>query len=134
MEHATFSVGNEGRQVFWNAEYFEPVLFLFTAIALAIMAYGFYRRWRMWKALGKPETEDRFANRNERLKYLFRNAILQMNTFKEPYPGVMHGLIFFGFFVLIWGAAFDATQFHITEPLGWAFLRITFSLLLSLIM
>ena len=26
-----------GRQVFWNAEYFEPVLFFFTAIALALL-------------------------------------------------------------------------------------------------
>ena len=47
MEHVVFSVGNEGRQVFWNAEYFEPVLFFFTAIALVIFAYGIYRRWRM---------------------------------------------------------------------------------------
>ncbi len=134
MEHATFSVGNEGRQVFWNAEYFEPVLFFFTAIALAIMAYGFYRRWRMWKAMGKPEPENRFANRNERLKYLLKNVVLQANTSKEIYPGIMHGLIFFGFFVLIWGAAFDATEFHITEPLGWAFLRGNFYLVFSLIM
>ena len=46
----------------------------------------------------------------------------------------MHGLIFFGFVVLIFGAAFDATEFHITEPLGWAFLRGTFYLVFSLLM
>jgi hypothetical protein len=52
MEHVAFSVGNEGRQVFWNAEYFEPILFFFTAIALVIFAYGVYRRWQLWVALG----------------------------------------------------------------------------------
>ena len=46
----------------------------------------------------------------------------------------MHGLIFFGFLVLIFGAAFDATEFHITEPLGWAFLRGTFYLVFSFLM
>ena len=129
MEHNTLSVGNEGREIFWNAEYFEPFLFFFTAIALVIMAYGFYRRWLMWKALGKPETENRFANRSERIKYLFRNLVLQENTFKDRYAGIMHGLIFFGFFVLIWGAFFDASEFHITGPLfDWHFLRGNFYL------
>ena len=27
----------------------------FTALALAIFAYGLYRRWQLWVALGKPE-------------------------------------------------------------------------------
>jgi uncharacterized protein (DUF486 family) len=36
----------------------------------------------------------------------------------------MHGLIFFGFFVLLFGAIFDAGEFHITEPFfDWSFLR-----------
>ena len=36
--------------------------------------------------------------------------------------------------MLIWGAAFDATEFHITEPLGWAFLRGNFYLVFSFLM
>ncbi|MBA4423060.1 MAG: iron-sulfur-binding reductase [Syntrophus sp. (in: bacteria)] len=132
MEHIPFSVGNEGRQVFWNAETFEPFLFTFTAVALLIFAYGVYRRWRLWAALGKPETPlDRLP---ERIKALLINGFLQVKTFREPYPGIMHGLIFFGFFVLIFGAAFDATEFHIAEPLGWVFLRGTFYLVFSFLM
>ncbi|MBN1383180.1 MAG: (Fe-S)-binding protein [Deltaproteobacteria bacterium] len=132
MEHTTFSVGNEGRQVFWNAEYFELILFLFTAVALVIFAYGVYRRWQMWKAMGKPEI--RTDNMGERIKILLRDGLLQLKTFKDIYPGIMHAFIFFGFFVLIFGAAFDATEFHITEPLGWAFLRGNFYLVFSLLM
>ncbi|MFZ4437160.1 MAG: heterodisulfide reductase-related iron-sulfur binding cluster [Syntrophales bacterium] len=132
MEHSPFTVGNEGRQVFWNAEFFEPFLFLFTAVALAIFAYGVYRRWQLWVAIGKPE--QRMDHLRERVQSLFVNGLLQWKTFQEPYPGIMHGLIFFGFFVLIFGAAFDATEFHIAEPLGWAFLRGTVYIVFSFLM
>ncbi len=118
-------IGSEGREIFWNANWndihFEPFLFLFTAVALGIFGYGLYRRYQMWKAMGKPEM--RMDNMGERIKLLLKNALLQVKTSADAYPGIMHGLIFFGFFVLIFGAAFDATEFHITEPLGVAFLR-----------
>ncbi len=125
--------GNEGREVFWNAHSFEPLLFLFTAISMAIFAYGVYKRWQLWKAMGKDEI--RWDLLPERLKSLFMNGFLQLKTWKDAYPGLMHGLIFFGFFVLIFGAAFDAGEFHITEPLfGWAFLRGQFYLNFSFLM
>jgi Fe-S oxidoreductase/nitrate reductase gamma subunit len=62
------------------------------------------------------------------------NGLIQWKTFRDPYPGIMHGLIFFGFLVLIFGAAFDATEFHIAEPLGLPFLRGTFYLVFSFLM
>jgi Fe-S oxidoreductase/nitrate reductase gamma subunit len=118
-------IGNEGRQVFWNAESFELLLFLFTAIAMAIFTYGVYRRWKLWKAMGKEEI--RWDELPARIKALIMNGFLQIKTWKDAYPGIMHGLIFFGFFVLMFGAAFDAGEFHITEPLiSWAFLRCNF--------
>ena len=126
-------IGNEGRQVFWNAESFELLLFAFTAVALAIFAYGVYRRWKLWKAMGKEEI--RWDQLPLRLKSLFVNGFLQIKTWKDAYPGIMHGLIFFGFFVLIFGAAFDAGEFHITEPLfNWAFLRGDFYMGFSFLM
>jgi hypothetical protein len=135
MEHniSPIGIGNEGREVFWNAHSFEPLLFLFTAIAMAIFAYGVYRRWKLWKAIGKDEIRwDQFPLR---IKSLIMNGLLQVKTWKDAYPGIMHGLIFFGFFVLIFGAAFDAGEFHITEPLfNWAFLRGSFYLNFSFLM
>jgi Fe-S oxidoreductase/nitrate reductase gamma subunit len=134
MEHTTtFSVGNEGREVFWNAQHFEPILFLLTAVALAIFAYGVYRRWQMWKALGKSEI--RWDSIGQRIKLLLKDGLLQVKTWRDPYPGIMHGLIFFGFFVLLFGAIFDAGEFHITEPLfNWSFLRGNFYLGFSFLM
>ncbi len=82
------------------------ILFALTAVAMAIMAYGIYRRWLMWKAMGKPEM--RLDNMKERVKTVLQEIFLQKKVLKDPYPGIMHALIFFGFFVLIFGAAFDA--------------------------
>jgi len=132
MERVAFSVGNEGREVFWNAEHFEAILFIFAAVALIIFAYGIYKRWQMWKAIGRPEM--RWDNVQERLKRLLFDGLFQIRTFRELYPGIMHGLIFFGFLVLIFGAFLDATEFHIAEPLGVAFLRGKAYLIFSLIM
>ena len=134
MEHTTtFSIGNEGREVFWNAQSFELILFAFTAVAMAIFAYGVYRRWQMWKALGKSEI--RWDNIGQRIKLLLKDGLLQVKTWRDPYPGIMHGLIFFGFFVLLFGAIFDAGEFHITEPLfNWSFLRGNFYLGFSFLM
>jgi Fe-S oxidoreductase/nitrate reductase gamma subunit len=132
MESSKFYIGNEGREVFWNAESYEGLLFAFTAVALAIFGYGVYRRWQMWTALGKMEARN--DNMGERIRLLFVNGFLQIKTFKDIYPGIMHGLIFFGFFVLIFGAAFDATEFHIAEPLGVPFLTGKFYLLFSFLM
>jgi Fe-S oxidoreductase/nitrate reductase gamma subunit len=129
MEHNISPIGplNQGREVFWNAHSFEPLLFLFTAIAMAIFAYGVYHRWQLWKAMGKDEI--RWDQLPLRIKSLIMNGFFQVKTWKDVYPGIMHGLIFFGFFVLIFGAAFDAGEFHVTEPLfGWAFNRGSFYL------
>ncbi|HOJ51938.1 MAG TPA: heterodisulfide reductase-related iron-sulfur binding cluster [Syntrophales bacterium] len=134
MELSHFSVGHEGREVFWNAEHFEPFLFLFTFIALVIFAYGLYRRWLMWSAIGKAEPEDRTDNWKIRLKNLLVNGLLQKKVLEDAYPGIMHALIFFGFLLLFFGAAFDASEFHVAEPLGFAFLTGKFYLFFSFLM
>ncbi len=125
-----FGPGYEGREVFWNAHSYEAVLFFFTAIALVIFAYGIYRRWRMWKALGLPE--NRTDKAGERIKSLLVNGLLQARTFRESYAGIFHGLIFFGFIILIFGAAIDATQFHFGLPFFHGSFYLWFSLVMEI--
>ncbi|MCX7982850.1 MAG: heterodisulfide reductase-related iron-sulfur binding cluster [Syntrophales bacterium] len=134
MELSHFKIGHEGREVFWNAEHFEPFLFFFTFIALVIFAYGLYRRWLIWSAIGKAEPEDRKSNWKVRLKNLVIDGLLQRKVLQDRYPGIMHALIFFGFLLLFFGAAFDATEFHVAEPLGFAFLTGKFYLFFSFLM
>ncbi|MCK9230323.1 MAG: heterodisulfide reductase-related iron-sulfur binding cluster [Syntrophales bacterium] len=125
-----YYVGHEGREVFWNAQAFEIPLFLFTAVALAIFAYGIYRRWRMWKAMGLPET--RTDRTGERITSLIVNGLFQARTFKESYAGIFHALIFFGFLVLMLGAAVDASQFHFGLPFFHGPFYLWFSLLMEI--
>lgn len=135
MKVHEFGIGMEGREVFWNIPLpaFEILLFALTFVALAIFGYGIYRRWQMWKAMGKPEM--RLDDMGRRVKTLLIEFFLQRKVLKDPYPGIMHALIFFGFFVLIFGAAFDAGQHHITEPLfGWTFLKGNFYLVFSFLL
>ncbi len=128
-----FSIGNEGRQVYWNAESFGILFYPLAALAMAIFAYGVYRRWRLWTALGKSEKRD--DRIGERIKLLLANGLLQVKTFRDAYPGVMHGLIFFGFVVLSIGTALIAKETYITGPLlGWTFLRGWFYLFFSFMM
>jgi Fe-S oxidoreductase/nitrate reductase gamma subunit len=110
MENMIFGPGNEGREVFWNARNFQIPLDVLALVAIAILAFGLYKRRQMWTAMGKPEL--RTDNMGERIKLLLKNGILQISVWRDFYPGLIHGLIFFAFFVLIWGAAFDAFQFY----------------------
>ena len=133
MERVAFSIGNEGRQVYWNAESYGLIFYPLAAIAMAIFAYGIYRRWQLWVALGRPEL--RLDNLGQRLRLLLVNGLLQVKTFRDPYPGIMHGLIFFGFVVLFIGTALIAKETYFTGPLlGWVFLRWIFYLVFSFLM
>jgi Fe-S oxidoreductase/nitrate reductase gamma subunit len=133
MERVVFSIGNEGRQVYWNAESYGVLFYPLAAVAMAIFAYGIYRRWQLWVALGKPEL--RLDNLGQRLRLLLINGFLQVKTFRDPYPGIMHGMIFFGFVVLFIGTALIAKETYVTGPLmGWVFLRGTFYLVFSFLM
>lgn len=68
--------------------------FLLIICTLGILAYGTWRRVRLWR-LGK--SIDRSDNPNERWLSLIRFGIAQTKILKENYPGVMHLLIFWGF-------------------------------------
>ena len=94
MEHSPFTVGNEGRQVFWNADYFEPFLFSLPRSPSPSSPTASTGGGR-WVALGKPER--RMDHLRERIRSLLVNGLVQWKTFRDPYPGVMHGLIFSGF-------------------------------------
>jgi len=69
-----------------------------------------------------------------RIKNLLINGLLQKKVLEDLFPGIMHALIFFGFLVLFFGAAFDATEFHVMEEIGLPFLTGKFYLCFSFLM
>ena len=120
------------REFFWNVGQVRVAVYLLSLIPLAFIVRGLYRRLQLWK---EGEKENRTAHIGTRLLSLLQNGLLQKRLFKEPFPGVMHGLIFFGFLVLFIGTALIALQEDVTLPLfQWEYLKGHFYLYYSLIL
>lgn len=83
----------ETREIYWNITG-GALLYLFLAVAGAVFAYGVYRRYRLWR-LGAAEA--RFDRIPERLAGLLAEVFGQRRQLRQPYPGAMHALIFYGF-------------------------------------
>ena len=88
------------REIFWNIASDIPsmrmMMYALMVGAFAIMFYGFYKRYQVWK-LGAPENRmDHFALR---LKNFFTYGIAQKKVLREFYPGFMHAAILWGFII-----------------------------------
>lgn len=84
------------REIYWNITGIGWMYALLIP-ALAVFAYGIYRRYRLWR-LGRPE--DRLAPVAERLRSLLVYAFGQARLLNRLYAGLFHSLLFFGFVVL----------------------------------
>jgi Fe-S oxidoreductase len=74
-------------------------LICFVAIA-AVFAFGLYRHYQLLLMGGK---ENRFDQIPARFKTALTEIFAQMRIIKEPYPGIMHLLIFWGTALFIIG-------------------------------
>jgi Fe-S oxidoreductase len=74
-------------------------LICFVAIA-GVFAFGLFRHYQLLRMGGK---ENRFDQIPARLKTAFIEVFAQMRIIKEPYPGIMHLLIFWGTALFIIG-------------------------------
>ena len=113
------------REIFWNIQFGE-ILYLLAAIAVGILVYALYRRYKLWR-LGKPD--NKFDHLGMRLWAFIVAGIVDgifhrkffgvanglghrnLSTMdfqpKELYPGSMHFLIFIGCIVFLLGAFLD---------------------------
>jgi len=129
------------REIFWNIQFGE-ILYVLAAIAVGILVYALYHRYKLWR-LGKPD--NRFDHLGKRLwafivagvvdgifhrKFFgvadglgHRNLSIRDFLPKELYPGLMHFLILIGCIVFLLGAFLDFIShyfFHFME--GWFYL------------
>ena len=65
-----------------------------------VFVYGLYRHYRLWR---RGKAEPRFDHVVLRLKELLVYAFLQRRLLNNPFAGLFHTLIFFGFTVLFIG-------------------------------
>jgi Fe-S oxidoreductase/nitrate reductase gamma subunit len=72
------------------------VMYASMAVALAVAAWGVWRLVRVWR-LGRPAVVwNELGARSRRMLA----AIAQATVLREPLPGVMHALLFYGWWVL----------------------------------
>ncbi|HXX34630.1 MAG TPA: (Fe-S)-binding protein, partial [Thermodesulfobacteriota bacterium] len=126
------------REVFWNIPY-GYVIYLLAAIALAFWVFGLYRRYQLWR-LGKPD--DCSKNIGERIPVFIRTTVIDFlahrRFLRDPYPGMMHLILFWGFVILLLASGVDAFTHYITghimgTPYLWFKLLVNIAGLLALI-
>lgn len=115
------------RDTFWNVPVWAQVgLYAGGAIAIALFAWGMWRRVQLWRA-GIPE--NRFDHLPLRVKLVAKHALGQVRVLSQAYPGIMHATMFWGFLALFMGTVLATIDYDITLPLfqhkllkGWFYL------------
>lgn len=123
------------REIYWNigsgAGTLVP-MYLLTLVAVAILAWGGWQRVMVYRQ-GKPL--NRTDNLPGRIADLLKNTIGQLKVLRVKGPGVLHGLFFWGFFLLFIGTCLIVVQADFTDPLfGVKFLKGNFYKLFSLVL
>ena len=113
------------REIYWNISG-GTLLYVFLLAALGLLAYGIYRRVRLWGLGGEVQRLDRLG---ERLRGLLVEVFGQRRPLRDPYPGIAHLLIFYGFLALLVATALISLQ----EWTGIHFLKGSFYLWYSLL-
>lgn len=91
------------RDNLWNLpEWMYPIHWALVILCGAIVVYGLWRRVRLWN-MGRPAGRRDHAGR--RLGGLLLYALGQRRVLAQAYPGLMHGLIFYGFFAFFIGTS-----------------------------
>ena len=96
------------REIFWNIGDWGYILYgLLIPLAL-ILAYAIYRRYRLWR-VGQPD--NRLDNIPQRIWSFIITGIvdglIHRRFLREPYPGLIHFIIFWGGVVFLLGAFVD---------------------------
>ncbi len=123
------------REIYWNvghsAETLVP-MYLFAFAAIGLLVKGFLQRVKIYKQ-GLPK--DRTDQLGERIRHMVENVLLQKKVTRVRWPGLLHGLFFWGFGLLFIGTTLIVIQADFTDLLfDVKFLKGTFYLLFSIIL
>ncbi len=113
------------REIYWNIVAWW-LIYPFFAVSAAVFVYAIQRRVRLWRLAGKL---DRFDRLGERFRGLLSEVLGQHRLLRDPFAGISHLLIFYGFAGLTVATALIALQ----EWTGIHFLEGTFYLWYSLL-
>lgn len=100
------------REVFWNISY-GYLVYILALLSIGIWLYGFYQRYRVWR-LGRPD--ERSKEVGKRIGIFIRTTIVDVfahrKFLRQPFSGIMHLVIFWGFIILLLASAVDAISYY----------------------
>jgi len=119
--------GEPTRLIFGNIKG-GSAIYAFTIIMAIVFAWGCYRHYRLWR-LGKPAA--RLDHPWQRVKALFGHGFGHERLIKDPYPGLMHLLIFSAFVMEFIGTSLIALQVDFGRLFLWGDFYLVYSLVLD---
>jgi len=121
------------REIYWNVGHGVVLpMYLFAALTVAIMIYGFSRRIRVYRQ-GKPLP--RLDHLPARIVRAVKRGLGQLRVMLVKLPGIAHALMFWGILLLFTGTVLVLIQVDFTKPLfNLDFLKGSFYLAFSLIL
>ncbi len=101
------------RDTFWNIPHWAEIgQYVLGFLTIVIFFYGVFRHIRRWRQ-GQPEK--RTDHIGKRLVNVFMQAIIQLRTARDAYPGIMHLSIFWGIITLFVGTALATVDWDVTH-------------------
>lgn len=105
---------NETREIYWNLGHWVIIpMYALVALTFGLVAYGFYRRYKVWRT-GK--VTDRRDHIWSRLSYFVRTALGQREVLRVKGGGLPHAFLFWGFAVLFIGTLLVMLQADLLHP------------------
>lgn len=121
------------REIYWNVGHGALTLvpmYLLAIAAVVFVVWSIVQRSKVYR-LGK--SLERFDDPVSRIFSMLQDVILQKRVMRGGWPGVLHGLFFWGFLVLIVGTTLIFIQADFTDPVfGYIFLKGSFYKLFSI--
>jgi len=103
------------RETFWNIPPWAVVgVYVGGAIAITVFVWGLWRRVALWREGGPEMRWDRIPVRVARV---VKEVLLQSRILSQPYPGIMHATMFWGFLALFTGTVLATIDWEITRLL-----------------
>ncbi len=123
------------REIYWNVGHGALTLvpmYLLAAIAIGLLVRGALQRVPFYKQ-GLPL--NRTDQMGRRIAIMLENVLLQKKVTRVPWPGLLHGLFFWGFGLLVIGTTLIVIQADFTDLFfNVKFLKGTFYKLFSIVL
>ncbi|MDO8473277.1 MAG: heterodisulfide reductase-related iron-sulfur binding cluster [Dehalococcoidia bacterium] len=98
---------------FWNIPLDGIVLYPLAAVTVFLAGYVLVRRIRRWKIARGAYSPGKWGYRTVSfIKLILTDGLGHRRFLRDPYPGIMHFFIFWGFIVLFAGTLIDATSHY----------------------